>query len=761
MSEKMTKRDSKSLLARLMAAENLNVEYSETATTAAFDTEGRTLIMPLLKDVSDEATDLFLGHEVGHALYTPQGRIKDIAAEGGMFKNFVNITEDARIEKMIQIKFPGLRRCFYDGYTELIDKNFFGTSDSDVNSYNLIDRLNLHFKGGIRTGVEFSADEATYVTRMENLSTFDDAVDLARDLYDHCKEESENNNPDDSETEETAEGGEGDTGDSGEMSSDMPMEFDEPEDSDDDGESSSGSSGEESEENKNSEEKAESGTSDTADENEENEPTGKNKTSPGKGATDDTVSSSPEDFGPITQDAFDEAVKESVDGETTMKYCRIPSLPLSEIIVPIEEIHSCIDRTIKEEGSPGVGLAKAVTEYKTFSTEQKSLISYLVKEFEMRKSADEHKRTSVGTTGILNPNKLHAYKFSEDIFLRNTVIADGKSHGFIMYIDWSGSMSNCMGKTIDQLMLLALFCKKANIPFDCFAFSNHYWNRDDLPEGERPNRYNRGYYPGKVKELAVQNNFKLLHLLSSQLNNQKFTKAMTYMTYLREGFNSRYSYNETTCYIPDELTLGGTPLNEAVLTAFPMVPLFRKKYNVQIVNTVFLTDGAGAHIRAVHRTPTEDNGLEIDSIDGRGGSKIQITDMVTKKNYNVDKYGDDTGLLLEILKDRTDCRVTGFFINTENRRNLNGNLRGIKPGLTYEEMEEAMDSLKKNQFARMECQGYEEFYVIDGKKMDLEVPDLEITEDMSKAKMKSAFIKNRKAKLVSKKMLSQFAEFVS
>jgi hypothetical protein len=318
-----------------------------------------------------------------------------------------------------------------------------------------------------------------------------------------------------------------------------------------------------------------------------------------------------------------------------------------------------------------------------------------------------------------------------------------------------------MGKTIDQLMLLALFCKKANIPFDCFAFSNHYWNRDDLPEGERPNRYNRGYYPGKVKELAVQNNFKLLHLLSSQLNNQKFTKAMTYMTYLREGFNSRYSYNETTCYIPDELTLGGTPLNEAVLTAFPMVPLFRKKYNVQIVNTVFLTDGAGAHIRAVHRTPTEDNGLEIDSIDGRGGSKIQITDMVTKKNYNVDKYGDDTGLLLEILKDRTDCRVTGFFINTENRRNLNGNLRGIKPGLTYEEMEEAMDSLKKNQFARMECQGYEEFYVIDGKKMDLEVPDLEITEDMSKAKMKSAFIKNRKAKLVSKKMLSQFAEFVS
>ena len=92
---------------------------------------------------------------------------------------------------------------------------------------------------------------------------------------------------------------------------------------------------------------------------------------------------------------------------------------------------------------------------------------------------------------------------------------------------------------------------------------------------------------------------------------------------------------------------------------------------------------------------------------------------------------------------------------------MNGNLRGIKPGLTYEELEETMDSLKKNQFARMECQGYEEFYVIDGKKMGAETEELLITDDMSKAKMKTAFIKNRKAKLVSKKMLSQFAEFVS
>ena len=67
-------RETKALLAKLLAAENINVEYSEKATTAAFDTEGRTLVMPVIKDVGEAATDLFLGHEVGHALYTRKGQ---------------------------------------------------------------------------------------------------------------------------------------------------------------------------------------------------------------------------------------------------------------------------------------------------------------------------------------------------------------------------------------------------------------------------------------------------------------------------------------------------------------------------------------------------------------------------------------------------------------------------------------------------------------------------------------------------------------
>ena len=62
---------SKSLLAKLMANENLTIEQRNT-NTAAFDVKNRILTVPVLdKNISGYLYDLFLGHEVGHALYTP------------------------------------------------------------------------------------------------------------------------------------------------------------------------------------------------------------------------------------------------------------------------------------------------------------------------------------------------------------------------------------------------------------------------------------------------------------------------------------------------------------------------------------------------------------------------------------------------------------------------------------------------------------------------------------------------------------------
>ena len=178
MTEIMNK-DSKSLLAKLMASENINVEYRENAKTAAFNTENRTLVMPVLKDMTENATDLFLGHEVGHALYTPQGAINEVLKKGPMFKGVVNIVEDARIEKMIQGKFPGLKRSFYNGYGDLLERGFFDINGRDVNELNFIDRINIHFKIGIRAGVEFSDEEKVIVDKISNLRSWDESLTVS------------------------------------------------------------------------------------------------------------------------------------------------------------------------------------------------------------------------------------------------------------------------------------------------------------------------------------------------------------------------------------------------------------------------------------------------------------------------------------------------------------------------------------------------------------------------------------------------------
>ena len=52
----------------------------------------------------------------------------------------------------------------------------------------------------------------------------------------------------------------------------------------------------------------------------------------------------------------------------------------------------------------------------------------------------------------------------------------------ILLLDWSGSMSNCIGKTVDQLLQLVWFCKQINIPFKVYFFSDRIQNASGMKE---------------------------------------------------------------------------------------------------------------------------------------------------------------------------------------------------------------------------------------------------------------------------------------
>ena len=760
--EKMIKnRETKSLLAKLMASENINVEYRENASTAAFDTEGRTLIMPVLKDMTENATDLFLGHEVGHALYTPQGAIKEVVKKGNLFKGLVNIVEDARIEKMIQSKFPGLKKSFYNGYSDLMTSGFFDLDGKDVNEANFVDRINIHFKIGTRAGVEFSDEEMTFVNRIANQRNFDETLKISEELFDYIKDNAEEPEPEFDDDFEFGDSDDDAESNDGEMTSDMPMDSDDDGDSDEDSEGDTSDGSGESEED--GEEEAEENSSSTSgDDSGDAEETKETETTSEGSPSEDGGGHLPkhvkDELTSKTMESFEKALENHIDDSSTpFTYVNIPKVDIDKVLVSLDdvaaELHKGVTNAVNDGYSVDGGIeghiARNMKDWLKFRSENKSIVSYMAKEFEMRKSADEFKRTKVAKTGVLNPNKLHAYKFSEDLFLRSNVVSDGKNHGFVMFIDWSGSMAPNMANTIDQLMLIAMFCKKVNIPFDVFAFTTA-WDR------ENSDRDSYKFDSRAKGDIVISGQFKLLHLISSTLSTAKFNTSMMHLRWMRNGM-SYDSYDSNI--VSNNLRLGGTPLNEAICSAFEIVPMFQKKNKVQIVNTIFLTDGQGSRLGGHWNYDNNGNWMR-DSASYK--SRTVITDPVTKLHYDSRGAGFDGGQavnLLKALKDRTECRVIGFYIAPMGR-SFSREVSWMTNN--YEALDKMKKDLKDNAFTILDSDvGYEQFFILSDKSLKVEAGELEIDDKMTKGRMKNAFVKSRKNKIGNKAMLSKFCEFVA
>ena len=166
----------KSIIAKLLSEEDISVVHKKTK-TAAFNVENRELILPIWKEeMSKDISDLFICHEIGHALYTSRDMLQKMV-DRKIDKSYVNIIEDARIERMVQDKYLGTKSCFTKGYNELLSKDFFGLKDKDLNDFNLADRINLHFKGV--DNVPFSSVEQTWVDKVAKVKTEDEVLDLS------------------------------------------------------------------------------------------------------------------------------------------------------------------------------------------------------------------------------------------------------------------------------------------------------------------------------------------------------------------------------------------------------------------------------------------------------------------------------------------------------------------------------------------------------------------------------------------------------
>jgi len=778
----MSLSNTKSLLAKLLASENLTVEHGNFP-TASMDVKNRVLRLPIWKEMSGSLYDLMVLHEVGHALYTPEdGWHESASNKGNGYKSFLNVVEDARIERKIKDKFPGGRRSFTEGYLDLIKKDFFGLRGVDVEELNLIDRINLHFKGGTLHDIEFSDEENEFVEKVKNTVTWADVVRVTDELYEYAKDhDSETDMSDHADGFEWVEDDEDEenSDDENEMNSEQSwsdtldelkeiMENGDLEDGEEENSGSSSASGEGEGE---SEEGKSAGNPGGDDSGEEDSKIISQMEGPGAGV------GSPSDEPYIPHSTTDENFRSreselvTTDESASMFYVNLPVANLDNIIIDHKEIHKVISDHYSISGEDYVRgdnshdrnteIEDAGKEFVDFRNKNKKTVEYLAKEFEMKKAADAHSRTATANSGIIDTGILHTYKYNEHIFRKINVTADGKNHGLVMVVDWSGSMGRNIKGTIEQMMVLVMFAKRVNIPFEVFLFSDSY-HSEFMKATERHASESWTHKDGGKEGDLVIDKHHLLNVFSSRMRANELHTAYINMTAIAGAYDRTYSHYYSSSYrtLPSKLSLGGTPLNASLLAINTFIPEFKAKNGVQIVNLIYLTDGESAGGHSVWKRRDDQDTERFG-----GKNHVLLRDTVTKKEYEISESyyikfsrGSVTNALVAALRDKHSCNVVNFYIIDRFKQYdaSEFSTADIPPQVILSKFRKEGHIIAEN------YGGWSELYLIKGgRDLGVEESVLEVKEDAKRGEIKRAFSKFNKGKLKNRLVLSKFVDMVA
>jgi hypothetical protein len=735
------------------------------------DVKNRVLRLPIWKEMSGSLYDLMVLHEVGHALYTPEdGWHESASNKGNGYKSFLNVVEDARIERKIKDKFPGGRRSFTEGYLDLIKKDFFGLRGVELEELNLIDRINLHFKGGTIHDIEFSDEENEFVEKVKNTVTWADVVRVTDELYEYAKDhDSETDMSDHADGFEWAEDEDADDDEDMDDFSASDFESDEEENGDDESDGMSAGSGDEDE----SKEEGKSAGNPGGDDSGEEEDSKIISQMEGPGAGVGSPSDEPYIPHSTTDENFRSRESELVttDESASMFYVNLPVANLDNIIIDHKEIHKVISDHYSISGEDYVRgdnshdrteeITEAGKDFVDFRNKNKKTVEYLAKEFEMKKAADAHSRTATANSGIIDTGILHTYKYNEHIFRKINVTADGKNHGLVMVVDWSGSMGRNIKGTIEQMMVLVMFAKRVNIPFEVFLFSDSY-HSEFMKSTERHASESWTHKDGGKEGDLVIDKHHLLNVFSSRMRANELHTAYINMTAIAGAYDRTYSHYYDSSYrtLPSKLSLGGTPLNASLLAINTFIPEFKAKNGVQIVNLIYLTDGDSSGGHSVWKR-RDDSEIE------RFGSKknVLLRDTVTKKEYEIsDSYyirfsrGSVTNALVEALRDKHSCNVVNFYIidRFKHYDASEFSTADIPPQMILSKFRKEGHIIAEN------YGGWSELYLIKGgRDLGVEESVLTVKEDAKRGEIKRAFSKFNKGKLKNRLVLSKFVDMVA
>lgn len=454
-------------ITRLVAEENIDVEYSDTATTACFVPDTRTIVYPysmILED--DDIHMLFIFHEVGHVLFSRNEKLLDESIAGN-FQSLFNITEDIRIERLIKHKYPGIVKNFHSGYSKLLDKGFFGDAQ-EIAFLNFPNRLNIYAKLGPVTGrfIKFSQEETEFYNRCIAAQTEEEAFLLAKEL--HSMHENIFTRMMDIIKDDI-------TGSAKNTIKDLLDKMIFPTFGVDDDSVNIGM--------------GEDQNTEMSEENLERLAEMLDKR--------DSVKT------------FDRALEESsIRNCVVYSYKEYTKDNINYVSWKTFYEHLTIDCKISHDKA-------SMQTTRKFRDSCKVALDSMVREFEAKKAAYRQKYAKITNTGRIDVNRLVNYKFDDQIFSRQITIADAKNHGFVILLDCSGSIHRQFNSMAEQVIVLTEFFRKIGVKYRVFGYGASLSGR----------LFDKRIMGNAVKQNAVYNGFlsygssTLIEFLSSDMNS--------------------------------------------------------------------------------------------------------------------------------------------------------------------------------------------------------------------------------------------------
>jgi hypothetical protein len=320
-------------------------------------------------------------------------------------------------------------------------------------------------------------------------------------------------------------------------------------------------------------------------------------------------------------------------------------------------------------------------------------------------------------------------------------------------------MAPIANDVIEQTIVLSMFCRQLNIPFEVYAFSDGYHACSLF------NRY--AYDHPTTKAPAVKINpkendmvvgtFCLMNFLSSSMTPGEFKKRAGELYNITvaqaEGYDRRSSNlpggSNTVRSVPDMMGMNGTPLDEAIVALYDIIPQFQQSKKIEIVNAIVLTDGAGNGGMKKHKY----KGIKPINVNATNG--LIVTNPGTHTNTDMSTVTTDfTGFLISQLKDMTGCNTIGYYLVNDE---YTAEQYAKNTGAGKETAKKLMEDFKNTGCMRVTTAGYDSYFILDITKVNVLAANVALdANDVAKSLSQRA--ERNKARKV---FLTQFTEIIS